>query len=112
MLVVYKLLALHFEARSYSTRKVLDGTYTMLVIDDAGSHRTAWAAYYRPPQVVQLGDPRGRGQEAVCSLAFSRTGTLLLAGHASGDVVFWEWHRTVWQSVKHVKGAPACLTLQ
>ena len=54
---------------------------------------------------MQLGEPKAQEQEAVCSLAFSRTGTLLLAGHAGGDVVFWEWHRTVWQSVKHVKGA-------
>ena len=63
---------------------------------------TYLAAIRRPPQVMQLGEPTG--QEAVCSLAFSKTGTLLLAGHTNGDVAFWEWHRTVWQNVKHVKG--------
>ncbi len=51
---------------------------------------------------MQLGE--ATGQDAVCSLAFSKTGTLLLAGHTNGDVAFWEWHRTVWQNVKHVKG--------
>ena len=52
---------------------------------------------------MQLGEPTG--QEAVCSLAFSKSGTLLVAGHTNGDVAFWEWHRTVWQNVKHVKGS-------
>ena len=72
--------------------------------NSAGVYAGSLDCFCRPPQLMQLGEPTG--QEFVCSLAFSKTGTLLLAGYANGDVAFWEWHRTVWQNVKHVKGNP------
>lgn len=33
-------------------------------------------------------------------------GSMLLAGHAGGEVVFWELRRTSWENVKSVKGGP------
>lgn len=56
--------------------------------------------------MVQLGEARASEQQSVSCLSFSSNGMLLLAGQANGDVVIWEWHRTVWQNVKHLKGVP------
>lgn len=58
-----------------------------------------------PNQVMRLGEPRAGDEAAVSALAFSPLGNLLLAGHADGDVAFWELKRTGWECAKTVKGA-------
>ena len=57
----------------------------------------------RQPQVVQLGQVSLREDAAVTSLAFSLQGSILVAGHASGDVNFWEFRRVAWECVKSVQ---------
>lgn len=61
---------------------------------------------------MQLGEARGAGTEAVTALAFHSAGALLLAAHANGDVVFWEWRRTAWEPAKAIKGATPSDRLQ
>ena len=38
-------------------------------------------------------------------LTFSPQGNLLAVGHANGDLVFWEFRRMAWESVKTLKDA-------
>lgn len=51
-----------------------------------------------------LGEARTGDSEAVTALAFNGIGSMLLAGHANGSVVLWEWHRGAWEAVKSVRG--------
>lgn len=60
---------------------------------------------FLPLQVMRLGEPRAGDEAAVTALAFSPLGNLLLAGHADGDVAFWELKRAGWECAKTVKGA-------
>ena len=53
---------------------------------------------------MQLGEVRGGGGAAVTALAFHSAGGVLLAAHANGDVVFWEWRRSAWEAAKALKG--------
>lgn len=61
---------------------------------------------------MRLGGARGGGTEAVTALDFHSAGALLLAAHANGDVVFWEWRRTAWEPAKVIKGAAPSDRLQ
>jgi hypothetical protein len=58
----------------------------------------------RPMRLVVLGDARPGDREAVSALAFSTSGSMLLAAHVSGAVVLWQWHRNVWEPVKTIRG--------
>ena len=58
----------------------------------------------RPMRLVVLGDARPGDREAVSALAFSTSGSMLLAAHVSGAVVLWQWHRNVWEPVKAIRG--------
>lgn len=51
-----------------------------------------------------LGEARPGEEAAVSALAFNAAGSMLLAAHANGDVVLWEWHRTAWEAVKFIRG--------
>ena len=58
----------------------------------------------RTMRLVVLGEARPGDREAVSALAFSTSGSMLLAAHVSGAVVLWQWHRNVWESVKTIRG--------
>ncbi|KAK9788705.1 hypothetical protein WJX73_001767 [Symbiochloris irregularis] len=66
------------------------------------------------PQLMRLGQLPGSNLSAtqslshcVTTLAFSAQGSMLLAGHAGGEVVFWELRRTSWENVKSIRDAHA-----
>lgn len=69
--------------------------------------------HHRSTRVLVLGDVRPGEEAAVTALAFNGQGGMLLAGHANGNVVLWEWHRTAWDPVKSIRGEAAggCLYL-
>ncbi len=53
--------------------------------------------------MVQLGQVSAREDAAVTSLAFSLQGSILVVGHASGDINFWEFRRVAWECVKSIQ---------
>lgn len=56
-------------------------------------------------QVARLGEPRAGDDAAVTALAFGPMGNLLAAGHANGDVAFWELKRAGWECVRALREA-------
>lgn len=62
--------------------------------------------------MAALGQPRPQDGAAVTCVAFSPQGQLLAAGHANGDLDFWEARRGAWELVKSVRDAHAAAILQ
>lgn len=52
-----------------------------------------------------LGQPSSKEDASVTCLAFSMQGSILLAGHASGDLHLWEFRRIAWECVKSIRDA-------
>lgn len=61
--------------------------------------------YRRQPQVVLLGQPSQKEDASVSCVAFSMQGSILMVGHANGDLHFWEFRRTAWECVKTIRDA-------
>ena len=56
-------------------------------------------------KVLVLRDSTKNGSSSpITCLAFNTLATLMVAGHARGDVVFWERRRDAWEVAKSVRG--------
>ena len=55
--------------------------------------------------MLLLGQPSIKEDASVTSLAFSLQGSILIAGHANGDLNIWEFRRVAWECVKSLKDA-------
>ncbi len=57
-------------------------------------------------QVLKLGEPKAGDEAAVSAMAFSPQGSMLVVGHADGDIAFWELRRGGFECTRRSSGHP------